>query len=111
MTLALKETCHYIKYKKHCIPIQKLDEVIIGNYLNIVEYIDENKQNQFMEMIGMAEKAKGVLEMYKEEMKEEMEEEMREEFNIEMAKKLKNVLSADEIAKITGLSLKTVLLL
>ena len=79
----------------------------------------------------MAERAKGVLQMYKEEMKEEMKEEVKEEvkeemkeevkeemkeevkdeYNIEMAKKLKDVLSPEEIAKVTGLTLKTVLLL
>lgn len=109
------ETCRYIKSKKYCIPEEKLDEVVIGSYLNIVEYIEEDKQNQFMEMIGMAERVKGVLELYKEEMKEEMKEEvkeeMREEYNIEMAKKLKEVLSAEKIAKITGLNLRAVLLL
>ncbi len=97
------ETCMYIKNKKHCIPKQKLDEVVIGSYLNIVEYIEKDLQNEFMEMIGMAERVKGVLELYKEE--------MREEYNLEMAKKLKKVLSPEETAKITGLSLSMVLLL
>jgi len=85
----VSETCMYIKNKKHCIPKQKLDEVVIGSYLNIVEYIEKDLQNEFMEMIGMAERVKGVLEMYKDEMKEEL----REEYNLEMAKKLKKVLS------------------
>ena len=51
----------------------------------------------------MAERAKGVLEMYKEE--------LLEENNIEIAKKLKGRLNPEEIARITGLSLSTVLLL
>ena len=111
----VSQTCRYIKYKKHCIPTEKLDEVVIGSYLNIVEYIDEDKQDELMEMIGMAERRKGVLEMYKEEMKEEMKEEVKEEvkeeYNIEMARKLKDKLSPEEIAKVTGLSLSAVLLL
>lgn len=51
----------------------------------------------------MAKRVKGVLEMYKEE--------LLEENNIEIAKKLKGMHSPEEIAKITGLSLSTVLLL
>ncbi|WP_298523571.1 hypothetical protein [uncultured Methanobrevibacter sp.] len=97
------ETCRYIKNKKHCIPEEKLDEVVIGSYLNIVEYIDESEQNQLMEMIGMAERVKGVLEMYKEE--------LIEKNKIEIAKNLKGLHTPEEIAKITGLSLSTVLLL
>ena len=30
-------------------------------YLNILEYIDEEKQEELMEMIGLAEKIKGVI--------------------------------------------------
>lgn len=99
------ETCEYVKSKKHCIPKEMYDKVVVGSYLNIVEYIDEDKHEELMEMIGMAEKAKGVLQMYKEEMKEEFEKE------IEIAKKLKGLHTPEEISKITGLSLKTVLLL
>jgi polyribonucleotide nucleotidyltransferase len=131
----VSETCRYIKSKRHCIPCEMFDKVVVGSYLNIVEYIDEDEQESLLEMIGMAERAKGVLQMYKEEMKEEMKEEVKEEmkeemkeevkeevkeemkeevkdeYNIEMAKKLKDVLSPEEIAKVTGLTLKTVLLL
>lgn len=57
----------------------------------------------------MTERAKGVLELYKEEMKLEMKEEMKNEYDNEMAKKLKDVISPEEIVKITGLSLKTVI--
>lgn len=95
--------------------------------------IDESEQKELMEMIGMAERAKGVLELYKEEMKlemrdevkeevkqemkdevkqemkDEVKEELKNEYDIEMAKKLKDVLSPEEIVKVTGLSLKTVL--
>ncbi len=53
----------------------------------------------------MAEKAKGVLQRHKEEMWEEFEK------KIEIAKKLKGLHTPEEISKITGLSLKTVLLL
>ncbi|WP_292746115.1 hypothetical protein [Methanobrevibacter sp.] len=51
----------------------------------------------------MAEKAKCVLHMHKEEIENKKE--------IEMAGKLNGKLSFEEIAKVTGLSLNTVLLL
>ena len=47
----------------------------------------------------------------KEDLKKELKECMWILFNIKMAKKLKDFLSAEEIAEVTGLSLKTVLLL
>ncbi|WP_407374951.1 hypothetical protein [Methanobrevibacter sp.] len=99
------QTCEYVKSKKQCIPKEMYDKVVVGSYLNIVEYIGEDKQKKLMEMIGMAEKAKGVLQMYKEEMMDEFEK------KIEIAKKLKGLHTPEEISKITGLSLKTVLLL
>lgn len=57
----------------------------------------------------MTQKAKGVLQMYKEEIIEEIWEELWDEYNREMAKKLKGKLCPEEIAKVTGLTLKTVL--
>ncbi len=125
------QTCEYLKSKKHCIPEEMYDKVVVGSYLNIVEYIDEDKQKKLMEMIGMVEKAKGVLQMYGEEMKEaakdefkeevreevkeevrdEVKEEVRDEYNREMARKLKGLHTPKEIAKLTGLDLKTIFLL
>ena len=58
-------------------------------------------QDQLMELIGMTKRVKGALELYKDE--------MREEFNIETAKKLKGLISPEEISKVTGLSLSRVL--
>ena len=49
------------------------DKVVVGSYLNIVEY----KQKKLMEMIGMVEKAKGVLQRHKEEMWEEFEKKLK----------------------------------
>ena len=40
-------------------------------YLNILEYIDDDKQDRLLEMIGMAEKVKGLIESIKDEAKEE----------------------------------------
>lgn len=58
----VEETCNYIRYKKHCILEEKLDEVIIASYLNIVEYIEEEKQDVLLEMIGMAEKVQTLVD-------------------------------------------------
>ena len=95
------QTCEYLKSKKHCIPEEMYDKVVVGSYLNIVEYIDEDKQKKLIEMLGMVEKAKGVLQMYAEEIENKKE--------IEIARKLKDVLPPKEIVKVTGLDLKTVL--
>lgn len=97
----VRKTCYYINSKKHCIPEDMLEKVVIGSYLNIVEYIDENEQDQLMELIGMAKRVKGALELYMGE--------MWEEFNIETAKKLKGLISPEEISKVTGLSLSKIL--
>ena len=59
----------------------------------------------------MTQKVKGVLQRYKEEIIKEMQEELWDEYRCEMAKKLNGKLSPEEIAKVTGLTLKTVLLL
>lgn len=65
------EMCRMIKYKKHCIPKNELDGLIIGMYLNIVEYIDVDKQQELMEMIEMAERSEGVIAKFKRECREE----------------------------------------
>lgn len=67
----VEEICNYIKYKKNCIPGDKIDEISIAMYLNILEYIDDGKQDRLLEMIGMAEKVKGLIESIKDESKAE----------------------------------------
>ena len=63
----VKQTCKYIRDKKILIPEEKLEEIGIITYLNILEYIDENEQEKYMEMIEMPKKFKGFLEKLKEE--------------------------------------------
>ena len=63
----VKQTCKYIRDKKTLIPEEKLEEIGIITYLNILEYIDENEQEKYMEMIEMPKKFKGFLEKLKEE--------------------------------------------
>ncbi len=42
-TEIIEEMCQYIKFKKHCIPDCERDGIIMGMYLNILEYIDLEK--------------------------------------------------------------------
>lgn len=44
---------HNIKNKKHCIPKDEMEQIVRGMYLNILEYIDPEKQETLMEMIGV----------------------------------------------------------
>lgn len=66
-SVIVEEICKYIKYKKNCIPKEKFDEITIAMYLNILEYIDDDKQEELLEMINMAETVKGLVEMIKDE--------------------------------------------
>ena len=65
------EMCQHINDKKHCIPKHELDGVLIGMYLNIVEYIDSDKQDELKEMINMEGRTKGVFAQWKEEQRNE----------------------------------------
>ena len=63
----VEEMCSYLKDKKHCIPAGELDGLIMGMYLNIIEYIDSEKQDKLMEDIEMAARTKGVFQQWKED--------------------------------------------
>lgn len=49
----VEEICKLIESKKDCIPQCKLEEIVLGMYFNIFEYIPIEKQDELMEMIGM----------------------------------------------------------
>ena len=49
----VEEICHYIKNKKEYINSKVYEGLIIGMYLNIIEYVDEDKQENLMEMIDL----------------------------------------------------------
>lgn len=46
-----------------------LNEITIATYLNILEYIDVEKQEELMGMIGMSEKYEGIVAQIKNESK------------------------------------------
>ena len=77
------EMCHHINDKKHCIPKHELEGVLIGMYLNIVEYIDSDKQDELKEMINMEGRTKGVFAQWKEEQRNEALKEGIKEGKIE----------------------------
>ena len=68
----VEEICKCIKHRKGSIPEDKLDEVTIAMYLNILEYIDEDMQDELLEMIDMAEKIEGIMEQIRKEGKRDM---------------------------------------
>lgn len=50
------EICNNIKEKKHCIPEKEFEGIIMGMYLNIIEYIELKKQEKLLEkMIWLQE--------------------------------------------------------
>ena len=63
----IEEICQYIKFKKHCLPDYELDGIIMGMYLNILEYIDFENQDELKEMIEVETRTKGVIASFKEQ--------------------------------------------
>jgi hypothetical protein len=57
----VEEMCINIKCKPDCIPKGEIDGIIMGMYLNILEYVDEEKQKELMEMIDLNGKFEGEL--------------------------------------------------
>ncbi|WP_458453301.1 hypothetical protein [Methanobrevibacter sp.] len=57
----VEEMCKCIKEKKHCIPDDELSGITMGMYLNILEYIEVEKQEELMEMIDLTGKFEGEL--------------------------------------------------
>lgn len=58
----VEEMCINIAQKGDCIPDDELDGIIIGMYLNIVEYVDVEKQENMLELIDMESRTEGVIE-------------------------------------------------
>ncbi|WP_296790452.1 hypothetical protein [uncultured Methanobrevibacter sp.] len=63
----VEEMCNNIKFKKHCIPKEKIDEIIMAMYLNILEYIEPDKIDNLMEMIEVTTRTEGVIAKMKRE--------------------------------------------
>lgn len=57
----VEEMCNNIRDKPHCIPVEESDTIVMGMYLNILEYIVPEKQKKLMENIKMEEKTEGLI--------------------------------------------------
>ncbi|MBQ7927590.1 MAG: hypothetical protein IJ287_02425 [Methanobrevibacter sp.] len=66
----VEEMCSYIECKRNCIPKDKIEEVTLGMYFNILEYIPQDRQDELMEMIDMNDiKSRGDLAKFRKEEK------------------------------------------
>lgn len=63
----IEEFCHYIKKNRENIPKDNLKYIIMGLYLGIVGFVDEEKQDDLMEMINMTTVYKGAVEELQKE--------------------------------------------
>lgn len=100
-----EEMCKCIKEKKNCIPTDELDNIVLAMYLNIIEYINEEKQKELMEMIGLAEKIEGILS----EIKNKSEKDGIKKGKREIIQKLLNIFTEDEVSNLLGIEKATLL--
>ena len=87
-----EEICGYIKLKRHCIPENLYDEMVLAMFLNIEEYVDEEKKEKLLEMINMAEAYQGVIA--------EIRNEARNEEKKSIISRLLKKYSVDEVAEL-----------
>ena len=67
----VREMCEMINKHKNIIPDDETEGIIMGMYLNIIEYLDEDEQEKYKEMIDLTTVEKGVIATLKEEGKRE----------------------------------------
>ena len=106
----VEEMCRNIKFHSECIPKDRLDEIILGMYLNILEYIEFEKQDNLIEMIDMATRTEGVFAKMKREERNEGRNEGERNIILELLKtntltEVSNMINKDvsEIQKIIGI--------
>ena len=87
-----EEICGYVKFKRHCIPENLYDEMVLAMFLNIEEYVDEEKKEKLLEMINMAEAYQGVIA--------EIRNEARNEEKKSIISRLLKKYSVDEVAEL-----------
>ena len=110
----VEEICNYIKNKQNCIPVDEFDGIQKGTYLNIIEYINPEKQEELERMINMSDiRERGEIAKFRQEainegkkagIKEGMKE-GKKEGRIDVAKNMLNKnFPITTIVEITGLS-------
>ena len=100
-----REVCELIKYKSDCIPNEIVDEISVAMYLNIMEYVEEEKRDELLEMINMAEKVQGIIAQIKNEGRNEGRSEGRREI---ISRLLKNH-GIEEVAMLLGMKTSEIL--
>ena len=92
------EFCRNLAEKRDCVCDGQIDGIIMGMYLNILEYIaDEKKREELMEMIGVSEKVEGVLAQIRQEAKRDIINMMLENHSVE------------EISRFSGMKIQEIL--
>ncbi len=66
----VERVCKYIRDKSDCISSEILDEICVAMYLNILEYVDEDKHDLLLEWIDMDRKYEGIIAQIRNEGKE-----------------------------------------
>ena len=67
-------------------------------YLNIIEYIDEEKQEELMEMIGVSEKVEGELAKIKNEGKKNIIDKLLANNSLEEVSRLLDISTTEILA-------------
>ena len=69
-------------------------------YLNIIEYIGEDKQEELMGMIGLAEKIEGIISDIKNAARKDGEKKGRKEGKRDIINRLLEKYTEDEVSKL-----------
>lgn len=96
----VEEMCNNIENKSDCIPEDKLEDIILGMYLNILEYIELEKQEELKEMITMAARTEGIIAR--------MKREERNEGQRNIIKELLKTYTIEEISKMINIDIQEI---
>ena len=84
----------------YCIPENLYDKMVLAMFLNIEEYVDEQKKEKLLEMINMAEAYQGVIAEIRNEARNDGLNEGRNEVRKCIITRLLKKLSVDEVAEL-----------
>ena len=88
----------------HCIPENLYDGMVFAMFLNIEEYVDEEKKEKLLEMINMAEAYQGVIAEIRNEARNdglnEGRNQGRDEGKKSIISRLLKKYSVDEVAEL-----------
>ena len=84
----------------HCIPENLYDGMVFAMFLNIEEYVDEEKKEKLLEMINMAEAYQGVISEIRNDGINEGRNQGRDEGKKSIISRLLKKYSVDEVAEL-----------